>query len=151
MTLQTDFRNVTNRIQRTRKHIVEAETERLRRRAVVTDAETRLTIARNRAMADPAAGTNETQRRAYADEATKNELLSLQFKTDDLRATEIELLELTADLRVFEDERRYLELVARLQIANARDEADDVLLADENLAPAYINNFEINDALALEA
>jgi hypothetical protein len=103
-------------------------------------------------MADPAAGTNETQRRACADEMTKDELLSLGFKTDDLRATEIELLKLTADLRVFEDERRYLELVARLQIANARDEADgDVLLADENLAPAYINNFEIDAVLALEA
>jgi len=131
MTLQSDFREVTDRIQRTRKYIVEAEAARLRHRAVVADAEARLAIARNRAMADPAAGTNETQRRAYADEVTKNEALSLGFKTDDLRAVEIELLGLTADLRVFEDERRCLEFIARLAIAGV-DDADGLDEAAES-------------------
>lgn len=134
MNLQAAFRNVTDRIRETRLFVRDAEFNRLKARAVVADAEARLTIARNAAMADPAAGSNDNARRAYADAQTADERLALGFANDDLRRTECDVIDMSTLLRGYEDERRYLELVAKLAIAGVADAAEGEVEAAEAFA-----------------
>jgi hypothetical protein len=65
MTIQSDLRTATNRIVTARTALAQAELSRLSRRADVANAEANLTHARTYLMAQPEAGANDHQRRAY--------------------------------------------------------------------------------------
>lgn len=117
-----------------RYRVMSAEIERLNRRAVVTRAETKLAMARNTAMASPEAGTNDHQRRNFADSRTADQQAMLNGAESDLRLAEIDLLTAKADLADALDARRTLEFIIRLTIAGLEDAVARELVQAE---PAY--------------
>ena len=113
MTIQTDFRSVTDRIIAARAALAEAEEDRIMARLDLAKAEADLDVARRRLMISPDAGTNDTARRAYAEHITRA-AAHLDTLRTDLAYTERDVLTAAVAMRCAEDERRYLELVARL-------------------------------------
>ncbi len=119
MTLQSDLRSITDRIQAARRSLSDAEQDRLMARHDLTVAEAALETERRRLMTMPDAGTNDTARRVYAAYYTAEKQAEVDALALDLVYDEIDVISTTAALRMAEDERRYLELVARLAIAGA--------------------------------
>ncbi len=119
MSIQTDLRNVTDRIQAARSELADREFERLayarnaRQAKTARDTEMALVMARSEA------GPNEIARRAYAILETARYRDALKAADDVLTEAEASVLDATTNLRALEDERRYLEMVARLTIAGA--------------------------------
>lgn len=121
MTIQTDLRTITDRIQSARAALAQAELDRLSRRADVANAEANLNHTRTCLMAQPEAGSNEATRRAYAQTQLVDSGLALDLSNAEreLLAAERWVVIATNNLRMAEDERRYLELVARMTLAGA--------------------------------
>lgn len=127
MTLQAEFRDITDRIKSARRALAEAEDARLRAKRDADVAAEDLEIARRALMARSDAGTNDTVRRAYADRETIRERGRAEDAALELLEAERRVIVATSDLRCVEDERRFLELVARLTIATVAD--DETALA----------------------
>lgn len=121
MTLQSDFREVTDRIRDARRDLSIVEVQRLNARHDLAKRAEELEVARRVLMARADAGTNETARRAYADRETVRERERLAWAEAELTTRENQVVGATTTLRIAEDERRYLELVARLAIARVGD------------------------------
>ncbi len=134
MNLQADFRNVTNRVIAARNELMKAELERIGRRFEVANAEANLDHTRIYLMAQPEAGSNDHQRRAYvqAQEVVRGLSLDVCKAEEGLRAAECRVLMATTDLRCAEDERRYLELAAKLAVAGVEDAAEGEVEAGES-------------------
>lgn len=118
MTLITDLRQVTDRIIVHRFDVARAENAVRVARHNLLVAESDLAVSRAALMANPDAGTNDNARRAYADRETTDE----RENVIDLRAALVRAEQdaaLAAALGREEDDRRYLELVARMTIAGA--------------------------------
>jgi hypothetical protein len=116
MTLTTDFRTVTDRIQAARRSLDEAEQDRLMARHDLAVAEDALETERRRLMASPDAGTNDTARRVYAAYHTQAMLAEVRTLSTDVVYAERDVIGAATALRIAEDERRYLEFVAKLAV-----------------------------------
>jgi hypothetical protein len=116
MTLTTDFRTVTDRIQTARNMLAKAEVDRLSRRAAAANAEANLDHTRTYLMALPAAGTNDTARRAYAAYHTQAMQDEVRTLATDVVYAERDVIGAATELRIAEDERRYLEFVAKIAV-----------------------------------
>lgn len=79
-------------------------------------AKTALDTATATLMARSDAGPNDTARRAFAIYETAAERQAVRDNDDRLTEAEAAVLDATTQLRIAEDERRYLELVAQLII-----------------------------------
>lgn len=123
MTLQTALRDVTDNIKSARNLLAKAEVTRIQARASAVNAEANLDHTRTYLMAQPEAGSNEAQRRAYAQAKLDDMGLSLDAADTAAahRAAEMNIIARAAALRIYEDERRYLELVAQMAIAGVAD------------------------------
>lgn len=123
MTIQTDLRNVTDRISNHRFDVARAENAVLAARHNLLVAETDLAVSRAALMASPDAGTNDTARRAYADRETTDERERVIALRVVLVQAEQDAALAAAALAREEDDRRYLELIARMTIAGAGEAA----------------------------
>lgn len=137
MTLQSELNHVTDLVISRRRDLAEAEIRRLAAKRAADLAAEELETARRQLMTRAEAGSNDTQRRAYAERESRRERDHADRKVDDLLAVEAAVIRATVELRMAEDERRYLEFVARLAIAGVNDEATDdsgerYTLADAN-------------------
>lgn len=121
MTIQTDLRNVTDRIIAARKELANREFERLAYARNARQAKAALDTATATLMSHSNAGTNDTSRRAYAIYETAAERRAVKAADDKLTEAEAAVLDATSALRSLEDERRYLELVAQMAIAGVAD------------------------------
>ena len=118
MTIQTDLRNVTDRIIAARKTLADREFTRMAFARNARQAKTALDSAMVTSMARSEAGSNETARRAFATYETTVERRAVKAADDALTEAEAAVLDATVALRSLEDERRYLESIVRLAIAN---------------------------------
>lgn len=116
MTLPTDFRTVTDRIAAARRSLDEAEQDRLMARHDLAVAEDALETERRRLMASPDAGTNDTARRVYAAHYTQSMQAEVTMLATDVVYAERDVIGAATTLRIAEDERRYLEFVAKLAV-----------------------------------
>lgn len=121
MTLQADLRNATDRIIAARKTLANREFERLAFARNARQAKAALDTATVTLMSHYNAGSNDTARRAYATYETAAEREAAKAADNKLTEAEAAVLDATTDLRIAEDERRYLELVARMTIAGILD------------------------------
>ncbi len=118
MTIQTDLRTVTDRIIVARKTLADREFTRMAFARNARQAKTALDSAMVTSMARSEAGSNETARRAFATYETTAERRAVKAADDALTEAEAAVLDATVALRSLEDERRYLEIIVRLAIAN---------------------------------
>ncbi len=118
MTIQTDLRNVTDSIIAARKTLADREFTRMAFARNARQAKAALDVAMVTSMARSEAGPNETTRRAFATYETTAERRAVKAADDALTEAEAAVLDATVTLRSLEDERRYLETIVRLAIAN---------------------------------
>ena len=121
MTIQSDLRDVTDRIIIHRFDVARAENAVLAARHTRFVAEADLAVSRAALMASPDAGSNEAQRRAYADRETTDERENVLDLRVALVRAEQDAAIAAAALAREEDDRRYLELIACMTIAGAAD------------------------------
>lgn len=124
MTIQTDLRTVTNRIQTAREALLAAETRRILAKRDVAQSETALDVARRSLMARSDAGPNDTARRAYAERETGPERDRLERAQQWQMDADIDALEATTALKAAEDERRYLENLIALAIHDVTEQRE---------------------------
>lgn len=160
MTIQTDLRTVTDRIIAARKTLADREFTRMAFARNARQAKTALDSAMVTSMARSEAGSNETARRAFATYETTVERRAVKAADDALTEAEAAVLDATVALRSLEDERRYLETIVKLAIANldnltviddsdyddgsGRDNDDDAQTIEDNFGYAC----DVADALA---
>ena len=121
MEIQTELKTVTAEIAARRSALAEVEKARVMQRHELTQAEARLAAARVVLMARSDAGTNDAARRAYAERELVDDRDEIERLGYNLAYTEIAVIENTAELRIAEDRRRYLETVVRLMVDRAAD------------------------------
>ena len=118
MTIQTELRTVTDRIQSARHYLARCENAVLAARHNLTVAESDLDIERRALMARSDAGTNDIARRAYAERETAADRERADELAAELLDTECLLIQFKVSLATLADERRYLETIAKLAMAH---------------------------------
>lgn len=131
MDIRTDLHQVTVEIANARRIVADLEALRLLRRRRLSDHEAALATARIMLMSRDDAGTNDTQRRAYAELETAAERKAVTQARRELVEVEVDLTYATSRLRIAEDHRRYLETLVTLDAGRG---------AAESLHAAYADN-----------
>lgn len=139
MNIQQDLYVAMIQVTDARRRLADLEMHRLVLRRQVTIADAELATARIAAMADPAAGCNDAQRRAWADKETAVEQSYLLDCQSSLTDAEIDIADAVAIMRIAEDKRRYLETVVKLMEIGRTDDMMQLAHAD-NDRPAHDND-----------
>ena len=121
MNIRNELKQVTNEIAAARENLAMTEATRLLRRRNVTQVEAALNTARIALMSRTEAGSNDAQRRAYAERETAPEREHLERLESNLLDSELEIISFAAHLRILEDRRRYLETIVRIMVSDAAD------------------------------
>ena len=121
MNIQSDLQQVMDDIIVARDRLAGVEVSRVLRRRSVTQAEATLAAARIALMSRSDAGTNDAQRRAYAERETMRERVELERAEELLMRADCDAIEMAATLRSHEDHRRYLETVVKLMEIGAAE------------------------------
>ena len=118
MHIRDELKKVMEDVVAARTVLAEAEVARLYARRAVTEAEAALATARVSLMSRSDAGTNDAQRRAYAERETAPEREHLERMEARALAAEAEAITAAAALRIAEDKRRHLETVIRILVSD---------------------------------
>ena len=121
MHIKTELNQVMESVIATRIALADAEVSRLYTRRAVTEAEAALSVARVTLMSRSDAGSNDAQRRAYAERETTPEREHLERMEARALSAEADVINAAAALRIAEDRRRYLETVIRVMVSDAAD------------------------------
>lgn len=116
MNFRDELEQVMENVIVARTHLAETEIGRLYTRRAVVEAEAALSTARITLMSRADAGTNDAQRRAYAERETAPEREHLERMEARALSTEADAINAAAALRIAEDRRRLLETVVRIAI-----------------------------------
>lgn len=115
--LISELEEATNEIIKFRSWLMTDEKVRLTAKHEADDAAAVLARYKTYAMASEDAGKNDATRKAHAEVQTTPERVRLEEAEAKLLDAELHVIEHTAELRMAEDRRRYLETVARLMTA----------------------------------
>lgn len=121
MHFRTELAEVTENVITARTSLAEAEIARLYARRAVVEADAALSTARVTLMSRSDAGTNDAQRRAYAERETAPEREHLERMEARALSADADAINAAAALRIAEDRRRLLETVVRIAVSEVAD------------------------------
>ena len=121
MNFRDELEQVTENVITARTSLAEAEIARLYARRAVVEADAALSTARVTLMSRSDAGTNDAQRRAYAERETTPEREHLERMEARALSADADAINAAAALRIAEDRRRLLETVVRIAVSEVAD------------------------------
>lgn len=121
MHIRHELKQVMVEITEARRAVADLEALRLSRRRRLNELEDALSTARIALMSRVDAGTNDAQRRAYAERETAADREIIIEANRALTDVEIDLVHAQTTLRNAEDHRRYLETIVSIVVNDAAD------------------------------
>lgn len=121
MHIKDELHAVTVEISEARRTVADLQALCLLRRRRLSDLEAGLATARIALMSRSEAGSNDTQRRAYAERETAEDRELVIAANRAVVEAEVDLVQAQATLAIATDRRRYLESIIRLMVEHATD------------------------------